>query len=234
MSIFSLKKLNHLPLFRLLKALCFTCLLVFLASAFACGKSVDYFTYVSELRNNIFLAEADGFSLRIYSVVKEIPYAADGIVRETSARTEIYLLAPDNTQNYNLQVHIDGKAYGGELSYDNVKSEYYLSFTLDIAAQTEIRCTLTYQNTQVEFTAKSVLNADMVAPNAILKSVYAYDSALFESMTDKYGFKGEIHLRLLYEDAPYYYVGVINRDGNIYAFLVNATTGKVLAKRTPQ
>ena len=234
MSIFSAKKLNNAPFFRLLKACCLLLLFLLLTSAYACEKSVDYFTYVSELRNNIFLAEKDGFSLRIYSVVKESPYAADGIVRETSARTEIYLLTPDNTQNYNLQVHMDGKAYGGELSYDNVKSEYYLFFTLNIATQTEIRCTLTYQNTQVEFAAKSVLNADMVAPNTILKAVYVYDTALFESMTDKYGFKGEIHLRLLYEDAPYYYVGIINRDGEIYAFLVNATTGKVLAKRTPQ
>jgi hypothetical protein len=52
-------------------------------------------------------------------------------------------------------------------------------------------------------------------------------------MTDKYGFTGEIYLRLLYEDAPYYYVGVINRKGEITAFLVNATTGKVLAQRKP-
>ena len=74
----------------------------------------------------------------------------------------------------------------------------------------------------------------MVAPNDILKSVIAYDNELFESMTDKYGFKGEIYLRLLYEEAPYYYVGIINRNGDIYAFLINATTGKVLAKRSPQ
>ena len=234
MSIFHLKTTRKLSLIRALKLCSILVILLLLTTTFACKKNVDYFAYVSELRNNIFLAEKDGFALRIYSVIKESPYAADGIVRETSARTEIYLIAPDCTQNYDVRLHIDDKEYGGELSYDNVKSEYYLFFTLDIASQTEISCTLTYPNTRVEFTAKSVLNTNMVAPNDILKSVIAYDNELFESMTDKYGFKGEIYLRLLYEEAPYYYVGIINRNGDIYAFLINATTGKVLAKRSPQ
>ena len=51
-------------------------------------------------------------------------------------------------------------------------------------------------------------------------------------MTDKYGFSGEIYLRLIYEDSPYYYVGIIERNGTVHAFLINAQTGKILAKRT--
>lgn len=50
-------------------------------------------------------------------------------------------------------------------------------------------------------------------------------------MTDEYGFAGEIYLRLLYEDAPYYYVGVVSKGGKTTAFLLNGKTGKLLAKR---
>ena len=50
-------------------------------------------------------------------------------------------------------------------------------------------------------------------------------------MTDKYGFAGEIYIRLLYEEAPYYYVGIIDRSGGCNAFLMNAETGKILARR---
>jgi uncharacterized membrane protein YkoI len=50
-------------------------------------------------------------------------------------------------------------------------------------------------------------------------------------MTDKYGFKGEIYFRLIYEGNPYYYIGIINRNGEITAFLINAKTGKTLARR---
>lgn len=206
---------------------------VFCLTLFGCNRNVDYFSYVSEFRNNIFLAENDKLSLRIYSVTKENPYLADGVAHESTPRTEIFLLAPDGTQTYTLTLRVDGKEYGGELSYDNVKSEYFLSFSLDVSSFKELPCLLTYGERQVQLTAVSVLRNETVEAETVLKNVRTHSPELFESMTDKYGFLGEIYLRLLYEDAPYYYVGVINRKGEIHAFLVNATTGKVLAHRKP-
>lgn len=50
-------------------------------------------------------------------------------------------------------------------------------------------------------------------------------------MTDANGFAGEIYLRLIYEDVPYYYVGIIDREGRIFALLVDSEDGKILAKR---
>ena len=143
------------------------------------------------------------------------------------------MLAPDGSQNYILTVYFNGAEYGGELAYDNVKSEYFLSFSLDVSAEKELSCVLSFGDTQIQLTATSVLRNETIAPNTILENVRAYDPELFKNMTDKYGFIGEIYLRLLYEDAPYYYVGVINRNGEIHAFLVNAITGKVLAHRKP-
>lgn len=212
-----------------LMLLCFVTSILFAG----CKKSVDYFSYVSELRNNIFCAEYEGFSLRIYSVKKETPYVADGIAHESTARTEIYLLAPDGSPNYTLWVQIEKEKYGGELSYDNIKSEYFLSFSLDTSDFEELPCILQFEETQIQLTATSVLSEETLSPNKILDTVREHSPELFAQMTDKYGFAGEIYLRLLYEEAPYYYVGVINRNGEINAFLVNAKTGKVLARRTP-
>ena len=56
-------------------------------------KTVDYFSYVSELRQNVFLAETEEFSLKIYTGFKESPYLADGKKREINPRTEIFLTA---------------------------------------------------------------------------------------------------------------------------------------------
>ncbi len=233
MNLFFNKKLMRRSLFQtvvfaviaLCVGLCFTLC--------SCGKSVDYFSYVSELRNNIFLAEHEDIRLRVYSVVKETPYVADGIARERSPRTEIYLFAPEGTETYNLHLCINDKKYGGELAYDNVKSQYFLSFTLDVSNLKEIPCVLEYGQEKINLTAASVLRNETVSPKSVLDNVRAHSPDLFKTLTDKYGFQGEIYLRLLYEDAPYYYVGVIDRNGNIFAFLVNATTGKVLAERKP-
>lgn len=197
----------------------------------ACKKSLDYFSYVSELRSNIFLAETEGFSLRVYAVEKEYPYAMDGVKRDVSARTEIYLCAPSGTQDCSLAFTVNGTEQGGEMSFDNVRAEYYYSCTLDVSALTVLEMQITYGKETFTLAAQSVLAEDTLAPKTVLDGLVTAEKALFEGMTDDYGFAGEIYLRLIYEDSPYYYVGVISRDGKSHAFLINAKTGKILAKR---
>lgn len=198
----------------------------------ACKKQgVNYEKYVSELRNNIFLAETETLSLRIYSTNKETPYAADGVPQETSPRTEVYLVAPEGDEVCSLTFTVGGKEYGGEMSFDNVRAEYYFYCTLDTSLLSEITCKINYGGTENELTAKSVRTETMLSHGEILNGLLSAENALFSGLTDKYGFAGEIYIRLIFEDAPYYYVGVIDRSGNITAFLINGETGKILAKR---
>ena len=197
----------------------------------ACKNSVDYFEYVSELRSNLFLASADGFSLRIYSVAKEMPYISDGIPQESSMRTEIYLSSPEGNENCSISFLFQENTYGGDMSYDNVRGEYYFFCSLDVSAAQELHCTLSYGKEEVTLCAQSVVSDDTLTPKNVLKIIETDNRELFDGLTDKYGFKGEIYIRLIYEDAPYYYVGVIERTKVTHAFLVNAKTGKILAKR---
>ena len=212
----------------------FFCILFFVVVAIcfcSCKSKLEYFNYVSELRSNIFLAQNEDFSLRIYAVEKENPYAPDGIKKETSHRTEVYLVAPSGEKNCELSFSVDGKNYGGEMSFDNVRAEYYYSCTLDISALTELPCEITYGESQLTLTAHSVKTPSVISPYNLLQTLIQTETELFSSLTDKYGFAGEIYIRLLYEDSPYYYVGVMDRNGNAHAFLINAQTGKILAKR---
>lgn len=197
----------------------------------ACKKQIDYFSYVAELRSNVLLAETDGFQLRIYAVEKEYPYACDGVKRETSARTELRLLAPSGDKTYTVAFCVNDATYGGEMSYDNVRAEYYYSCSLDVSTLTQIDCTLKSEQNEWQFCAKSVKTENTLSPQAVLAKLQETESEIFASLTDKYGFAGEIHIRLLYEDFPYYYVGIIDRNGNTTAFLINGESGKVLAKR---
>ena len=197
----------------------------------ACKKETDYFSYVSELRGNILLAKTETLSLRAYAVQKEIPYETDGIARETSTRAEIYLSAPSGDKTCNLSFTVAEKTYGGEMSYDNVKAEYYYSCALDIFSLSELSFEVEYGEEKTTLQAVSVKTENTLSPQAVLEHLRKTEADLFESMTDKYGFAGEIYLRLLYEDAPYYYVGVIDKNGKTTAYLLNAETGKILAKR---
>lgn len=206
--------------------LCLFCLFIS-----ACQKGVDYFSYVSELRSNIFLAENEEYSLRIYAVKRESPYEADGIPKEVFSRTEIYLRAPTNETHYSVSFDLDGKTYGGELSYDNVKGEYYLYCPVDVSSQAFLTCTVSCKDTELSMQALSVLEKDCLVAQNVLQCLIKAEPELFANMTDKYGFCGEIYLRLIYEDAPYYYIGIIDRNKTVHAFLMHAKTGKILAKR---
>jgi hypothetical protein len=212
----------------------FATLLIMLLSVFfftSCQKKIDYFDYVSELRSNIFIAKNDSFSLRIYAVVKESPYSTDGIPREKSSRMEAHLLTPEANKAVTITFQIAEQSYSGEMSYDNVKTEYFYSQTLDVANEQDLSVKITSKTETVTLNAKSVLSGSALSAKDAFSCLYKTEKTLFDELTDKYGFQGEIYIRLIYEDAPYYYVGVINRSGCTNAFLLNAYTGKILAKR---
>lgn len=226
MNLFSSKQSPFLPFLKI-----FSVILLPLLFFCSCKKDVDYFDYVSELRNNVFFAQTDNFSLRIYAVEKENPYVMDGIPKETSSRVEMHLTAPEGDKECALSFTVNEREFGGEMSYDNVKAEYYYSCTMDVSALKEIPCKIVYGKEEISLLAKSVLDGQTMTPKAALTVLSTEEKELFASLTDKYGFTGEIYLRVIYEDYVYYYIGVIDRANNVTAFLLNAKTGKILAKR---
>lgn len=196
-----------------------------------CQKQTDYFSCVSELRNNILTAEGDGLFVRVYATDKEYPYAMDGVAREHSPRVEIHLSAPSGDKECELRFDFNGKTYGGDMSFDNVKAEYYYSVGLDVSTAKTLDLHIRYGENEYTLAAKSVLTEDTLAPKTALEHLIKAEKKFFDGLTDKYGFAGEIYLRLLCEDTPYYYVGVIDKSGKCTAFLLSGKTGKVLAKR---
>ncbi len=232
MNVFSNSQKKPLLPHKLLSFLLLLAFAAICALLAGCKKQVDRFDSVSEIRNNILLASSDEFSLRIYIGEREVPYSADGVARETSPRFDAYMVAPNGTKTYNFHFKIGNETYGGEMSYDNVKGEYYYFCTLDVGKIDAISCEIAYDETSLVLEAKSVLTEQTLSPKQILRKLEETETEFFSSLTDRYGFAGEIYVRLIFEDKPYYYVGVIDRKGNASAFLLNAETGKLLAKRT--
>lgn len=209
---------------------CFACL-VLACGLSSCKKTVDYFSYVSELRDNIFLGANETLQLRVYAIKKESPYLTDGIPCEKNVRTELHLCAPAGDKTCTVSFQINGTAISGEMSYDNVKGEYFFAYPISCSELSSIDFVLVYGEETFTISTNSVKEKATLSPQIILNSIIEKETELFSAMTDKYGFTGEIYMRLIYEDAPFYYVGIIERNGNVTAFLLNANTGKILAKR---
>lgn len=195
-----------------------------------CKKSVDYFEYVSENRKSYYFYQDDDVTLKIYSVDKETPYCLDGVCGDVSCLTEIYY-SSEKTAN-EVEIELCGK--GGEMSYMSVTRNYYLSFGEVLPDGASIPVKLTVDGNVKEYDVQSVAEEGVIDGKTALKCVYEYDSARFEALTEHGNFKGEILLRLLYDEGCYYYVGICDRDKNLHAYLVDGTDGRIIAERDAQ
>lgn len=199
---------------------------------FACAQDKDdLFFHVSEYRNNILFANEGDLSLKIYSFEKETPYLADGIKRERASGAEFYLTAPSGDKDYELSFSLDGKQYGGDMSFDNVKREYYYYVTVDISALSTLAVKIEDGDAAYELNARTVKTEELLPAREILKNIEISEKEYFSEHTKKNRFQGEIHVRLIFETELYYYVGLVDRNGKILSLLCDGKTGKILAKR---
>ena len=80
---------------------------------------------------------------------------------------------------------------------------------------------------------KSILPENTLTVSQALQSLSEKQNQLIGNYTDENGtFNGEIHARILVKnDHPYWYVGLVNKDKNLKALLIDGINGEVLAIR---
>lgn len=192
-----------------------------------CNREIDYLSYVSEKRTDIYLYSDDGLEIKIYVCERETPYSTDGIKGEMSDLTEIYVTLPKNYDEVNISA---GNATG-EMSYKAADNCYYLSLSDGGIYGDSVDVTLNYGGESEVYTLSSVLYGGVISCDEAIKCVLEYDGQLFASLTENNIFCGEIYVRLLYDDGCYYYVGVCDRNKKISAYLVDGEKGKIIAKK---
>lgn len=196
----------------------------------ACSKQVNYCDYISESRTDIFLYKDDATEIKIQCSKKEQPFAADGYKGELCDLVEIYVTLEKNPQE--LEVQVEG--LGGEMNYQAVTRQYYLSFTAAAFEKSGVEVTLTADKKTETYTALSVKDDKVLSCEKAVECVAEYASELFDSLTSNGIFSGEIFVRLLYDDGCYYYVGVCDKSKHVTAFLIDGERGKVIAKKEIQ
>ena len=211
---------------------CILLLLLSFASLCACNQTPVLTDYISEYRNNLFLYDGDGFFIKAQNTVREHPYIADGYKGEMTHRAELFITAPSGTQACQLSFIADGIEHSGDASYDSVKHHFYYSCAADLSTTESLPLRITFDGNKQEITLTSVKNKTLLQPSQLLDTLFREEGELLKPLLHGKEFLGELHIRLLYENAPYFYVGVVDRSGNITAFLMDGKTGKILAKRT--
>lgn len=201
--------------------------LLMLTFACSCAKKIDYYSYVSEYRHDVYIYEDDGVSLKIYLSDKETPYNCDGFKGQISTVCEVYYFA-ENTPD---EVLMDLDGFSGEMNYLSTSRSFYLSFNCDKTFGSKANVNLTVDGKQTTIEANNVREEGTIDGATALKCVTEYDKGRFEKLTDGKNFRGEIGIRLLYDEGCYYYVGVSDTEGKTHAYLLDAVDGHVIAER---
>ncbi|MDD6995225.1 MAG: hypothetical protein SPH68_06705 [Candidatus Borkfalkiaceae bacterium] len=207
-----------------------------------CAKNTsDLFSRVSELRDNVLIAESDAdgehdYHLCVYSYLREQPLISDGATGKAERVAEFYFTAKDGSDTYVLRYVLPGteKEGGGELSYDDVKRQYYLICSEDLSDVASLDATVTNEKTkkEISFHATGAKNDKTLSPREILSVFESAENEKISSLTTNGVFRGEIRMRLIIsEEKPYYYVGIIDEKGSTFSYLLNGETGKILARR---
>ena len=215
---------------------------IFLTTLCGCAKKTfDLFSYVSELRDNVFYAEseADGehsFHLCVYSYLREQPFLSDGATGKTERVAEFYFTAKDGSTPYMLHYTLPDNATvgGGEMSYDDVKRRFYYICSEDLSKISALNVTVTNDKSgeTISFRAISAKTEKTLSPRETLSVFENAESEKISSMKNKGVFCGEIRMRLIVsEEKTYYYVGLIDENGATFSYLLDGETGRILAKR---
>lgn len=194
----------------------------------ACGGGeINYTDYISEKRDRVYLYEDDNLTVKVQLTSRESPYLSDGYKGDMQDICEIFVKFSQSPENVTATL---GES-GGEMSYMSVTDSFYLSFAAaEIGDSASV--TLTCDGTERQIDATGVLYDGVITCEDALESARQYDGDLFAALTNGNNFEGEIYVRLLADEGKcYYYVGVIDREGNTSAYLVDGENGNVIAER---
>ncbi len=211
-------------------ALSVTLLLVLSTLFSACSKEPDLTEYISENRLAYFLCD-ENKNLKAYYSFKEYPYSADGIPSPSSPVVEIFLYVDNDLKSLSVSFNAENKECGGEFSYDSVKKCFYYYESARLNSFDELTLTVTTDGVNSDFTLKNKKSSACLSEEKLLNCVKEAKSDLFSSLIKDGEFYGEIYLRYIYDDGDYYYVGIIDKENNITALLLDAKSGEIIAER---
>lgn len=199
----------------------------------ACNSKTDYFSFVSELRKDLFIAENSTVSVLLYSGAKESPAIFDGVKNDTGLLVGIKVIFNEEVSSpVTATVCYDQKNYEIPLEFHPVKRALAGKTNVSALPEKSVDITLRYGENEVTLTAESQLKQDTITYTKALE-VATNDAKDFLKENTKGGvLQAEIVVRLLCEnDKNYYYVGFITCEGLKLAYLIDGKTGEIIASK---
>lgn len=193
----------------------------------SCKQSPDYFSYVSELRSDLFTASEEEFTLTVACISREYPYNGDGIKAPLSDVVEITL--EGDADEYSVYL-LGDEQMGGEMSFRNTRGDFYYSQGVTSFPEGSVSLRVEWEDTSREIVATSVKTENTLSPEEALNHALSTEQDTLERMSADGTFRGEFYVRLLRRDKNYYYVGIVDTNGKMISLLLDSESGQLLAR----
>lgn len=212
------------------------CLVAIMSSftLFGCKNSPDFSKYVTELRQNIYYGETENYKVKCFYGFREAPFIIDGnkgdkVYGLTFRLLDKELISSSYTLNFKYKDFNFRTAFKlNEVSnaleaFIELKDFAENSFSIDVSSASFVE----------NVTLSSIVDSKALDYKSALNKLYSSSPSLINNYCNDNGeFLGEIHMRIIVKDnLSYWYIGLVNEQGDLKALLMNANTGEVLAIR---
>ena len=200
----------------------------------SCSSKINLEMYLSEIRTVIYAYEGDGVKLTVYGQEREDPYQLDGYVgklkKSLTVRLETEAQTPDGAS---VKIRYGESEFSGAFEYNPINGKFVAEIDVSELPVGAVKALLKIEGEERELELENKVNANAISVSEVLNSVAKYGNSEIEKMMSGGGNSIEVHLRILHEgNNNYYYVGITDKTGCTVAYLVDGTSGKVLAGKT--
>ena len=200
-----------------------------------CKKSENILLpYVSELRQNLYVGECDGFKVMATYGYKETPYSTNGKVG--TKQYKLTFILPDITEpevTYSLTFKYNDTEYKADFKLNVTRHSLTATLPIENFNESTFTVTILKASTVIDVTLNSIVPQGTLSYKGALDALIAKQSALLNAYVDSNGnFNGEIYERIIVKDGKaYWYIGIADEKGGVKALLIDGSSGELLAVR---
>lgn len=204
---------------------------------FGCAKPIEKREpNISELRDEVMVAQSDRMKITLMSGVRENPFVIDGAAGEKQPFTVVTVTPSgfNDGASFNYELYIGDVKYGGKFSKHPFKNTW--SFELAERVGGTAAITVTSDGYAENFELKSVKTEEMIGADYALEIAEIRLKNRIKEMTDGGNLNAELYIRFLENpissDGGYYwYVAFVPDKYVVYAVLIDPVTKEIVAVR---
>ena len=223
-----MKKFKSIPVLFVLSMVLIVCA--------ACQPPIEKYGHlISELRDNVYTALSENYTVNIITGKREEPFMMDGHACGAQDFTLITIDPKAGEHTYTYRVKLNDVEYSGEFLAHPFARTYSADITA-MACDTEIELTVTVNGSSETLAVKSVKTEQMIASEKAIEIAEKKLRGGIDSFRVGGVLTCEIYVRLMANPIDnsggyYWYVAFIGENQAIYAVLIEPVNMQVVAIR---